>query len=420
MNTKNMRYPVFFMILGAIFVALWGCNNGSTSSSGPEWDKIPAYPALEAGYESLFAPGAKTEAELAALYSGRYATYGILDKTEVVGGSPVYFTRDVSAAGIEAVYKALGSPIPKGAKTAVKLNMAEAGHPNVINPNYIEKLVKDVNGTLVDSTTFYDVQMPGIFGGTIGDPMFLSRGTAALYRSAAQTNGFTEAKFGKIDILNETGLNDEWSTATPNEWSIPITDYPGRHLENALLGANIQNYDWLLSIVHFKAHSSAGYGGVFKNFAIGMATYNGKKDIHQNGDPAEVFFTTVAEPFQEKVVEYNQALMQNTKFKNKIVYINMLNNIADNCDCQLPMDYATGQLVNNVEMLDIGILASLDPVALEKASLDLIFDAADKNAVGAKHVKERILAFRGPHQVLHAAKLKLGHLQYELIDIDKK
>jgi uncharacterized Fe-S center protein len=170
------------------------------------------------------------------------------------------------------------------------------------------------------------------------------------------------------------------------------------------------NYDWILSIAHFKGHSSAGYGGTFKNLAIGIASYNGKKAIHQD-KPTDIFFATIAEPFQEKVVEYNQALMENSKFKDKIVYINVLNNLTDTCDC---IAFAPP-----AQMEDIGILASFDPVALEKASIDQIYAVAESGDPWAQHLVERMEAFRGPHQILHAAKLKLGHLKYEIVDLDQ-
>jgi uncharacterized Fe-S center protein len=409
MNIKS-KWWVLFLILGILLVILWGCPSDSEPEVELPWDIIPDYPALESDLDALYAPDpvtmAQNEAAMALRYRERYPDFA---NTETPGGSKVYFTRRISPDAFADIYAALGSPIPEGAKVAVKINMAEAGNVNRLDPDLIEDLVRKVNGTLVDSTTFYDVQIPGLFGGTLGDPMFLSRGTASLYRSAAQTNGYTVTKFGVIDILNETGSNDEWSTTAPNEVKVPITA-PNSRLQEALLGANIMNYEWILSIAHFKGHSSAGYGGTFKNLAIGIASYNGKKAIHQNGDPTEVFFTTIAEPFQEKVVEYNQALMENSKFKDKIVYINVLNNLSDTCDC---IAFAPPS-----QMQDIGILASFDPVALEKASMDKIYAVAETGNAWAKHLVERMEAFRGPHQIRHAAKLKLGHLKYEIVDLD--
>jgi uncharacterized Fe-S center protein len=413
MNTKAnyVKIGVFVLIVLGGLGILWGCSSGSDSGSGPGWDVIPEYPAQEEDLAALYSAG--NEAQMAFRYRQRYPDF---ENTATPGGSKVYFTRNISPAGFADIYTALGKPIPSGAKVAVKINMAEAGNVNRLNPDLIVDLVKEVDGTLVDSTTFYDVQIGAMISGPtgLGNPMFLSRGTADLYRSAAIANGYTEAKFGVIDILNATGSTDpgstEWDTTTPNEVSVPITA-PNSRLEEALLGGHIMNYDWILSIAHFKGHSSAGYGGTFKNLAIGIATYNGKKAIHQNGDPSEVFFTTIAEPFQEKVVEYNQALMQNTKFKDKIVYINVLNNLSDTCDC---IAFAPP-----AEMPDIGILASFDPVALEKASMDFIYTEALRGDTWAQHLVERMEAFRGPHQIRHAAKLRLGHLKYEIVDLDK-
>jgi uncharacterized Fe-S center protein len=413
MNIKS-KWWMISLFLGILLLSLWGCPADSEPEEGPllGWDDIGEYPPLEEDLAQLYATNPMTmgqnEPLMALRYRERYPGFPNTN-TETPGGSKVYFTKYINPDGFAAIYEALGKPIPAGAKVAVKINMAEAGNINRLDPDLIVDLFKEVNGTLVDSTTFYDVQLPGLFGGTIGDPAFLSRGTASLYRQAAITNGYTMAKFGKIDILNETGKNDEWSAATPTEVKVPITA-PNSRLKEALLGAHIMNYDWILSIAHFKGHSSAGYGGTFKNLAIGIASYNGKKAIHQDGKPTDVFFTTVAEPFQEKVVEYNQALMENSKFKDKIVYINVLNNLSDTCDC---IAFAPP-----AQMEDIGILASFDPVALEKASMDQIYAAAESGDPWAQHLVERMEAFRGPHQILHAAKLKLGHLKYEIVDLD--
>jgi uncharacterized Fe-S center protein len=416
MNVKS-KWWIIPLILGLFLVSLGGCPSDSEPepAAGLPWDNIPEYPPLEADLDQLYAANPTTMAQdeeaMALRYRERYPGFPDIN-TETPGGSKVYFTKNISPAGLADIYEALGKPIPANAKVAVKINMAEAGNVNRLDPDLIADLFKEVKGTLVDSTTFYDVQIPGLFGGTLGDPMFLSRGTASLYRQAAITNGYTVEKFGAIDILNATGSDDEWSTANPVEVKVPITA-PDSRLQEALLGAHIMNYDWILSIAHFKGHSSAGYGGTFKNLAIGIASYNGKKAIHQD-KPTDIFFATIAEPFQEKVVEYNQALMENSKFKQKIVYINVLNNLSDTCDC---IAFAPPS-----EMPDIGILASFDPVALEKASMDKIYAVAESDTapgnVWAKHLVERMEAFRGPHQIRHAAKLKLGHLKYEIVDLD--
>jgi uncharacterized Fe-S center protein len=260
-------------------------------------------------------------------------------------------------------------------------------------------LVNDLNGALVDSTTYYDQQLVSM---GLPDVMAGIRRTPAGYRQVAREHGFTDIG-APIDILNDD----------PNpEVNVPITD--GKHLSVARLGSHIMNYDWIVSIAHFKGHGNAGYGGTFKNLAIGIASWRGKREIHTNDPVNDFFFATEFEPFQEKIIEYNQALMQNTKFKDHIVYINVLNNLARDCDC-----------INNAapaEVKDIGILASLDPVALEKASVDMIYKAATDtsdptNAAAAKHLVTRIEAMRGNHQIRHAARLQLGRLKYELVKL---
>ena len=230
--------------------------------------------------------------------------------------------------------------------------------------------------------------------------------------AVAAANGFTLANMGKaVHILNDgyNGITDA------DDVKVPITNSK-YGLSHALLGKGINDYDWIVSIAHFKGHGDAGFGGTFKNLAIGIASYYGKKAIHQNGTEGEWFFTTTFEPFQEKIVEYNQALMQNSKFKDKLVYINVLNNLSRQCDC-------LGDMAPVPELRDVGILASADPVALEKASVDLIYKLADDpseavaDRLGAAHLVRTFEAHRGNHQIRHAARLGLGNPFYELVEV---
>ena len=286
--------------------------------------------------------------------------------TEQAGGAKVYFTTDISAKGILAAYKALGVPV--SGKVAVKLHMGEPGNQNYLRPELLRDLIGEVKGSFVDSNTAY--------GGR--------RGSAAAHLEAAREHGFT---YAPVDILDADG-----------EVKLPIRN--GKHLEEALLGSHIMNYDWIISVAHFKGHSMAGFGGTFKNLAIGIATPAGKRAIHSNVGGA--MFSSSGEPFFEKIVEYNKALADAKP--GRMLYINVLNNLSVSCDCDARAPKAT--------MADIGIMASLDPVALEKASLDQIYA---RPANERKDLVERIESRGGVHQVIHGERMGLGSQNYELI-----
>jgi uncharacterized Fe-S center protein len=193
-----------------------------------------------------------------------------------------------------------------------------------------------------------------------------------------------------VDILSSEG-----------EVRLPIKN--GKHLQEAILGSHIMNYDWIISVAHFKGHGQAGFGGTFKNLAIGIASPAGKGAIHSNGTGSGMFSSS-GEPFLEKIIEYNQALMDAKQ--GKMLYINVLNNLSVSCDCDARAPHP--------EMADIGIMASLDPVALEKASLDQIYAAPENER---RHLVERIESLGGIYQVIYAEKVGLGSQRYELIKL---
>ena len=289
-----------------------------------------------------------------------------LVNTAQAGGSKVYFTTDISSKGILAVYQALGVPV--SGKVAIKLHMGEPGNQNYMRPELLRDLVDTVKGTFVDGNTAY--------GGV--------RGNTAAHLRVAGDHGFT---YAPVDILDADG-----------EIKIPIRG--GTHLTEALLGSHIMNYDWIISVAHFKGHSVAGYGGTFKNLAIGIATPAGKRIIHSN--PGGAMFSSSGEPFLEKIIEYNKALMDAKP--GKMLYINVLNNLSIDCDCSARAPAPS--------MPDIGVMASLDPVALEKASLDMIYA---RPAEERRALVERIESRKGTHQVVHGEKMGLGSQRYEVI-----
>jgi uncharacterized Fe-S center protein len=286
--------------------------------------------------------------------------------TEQAGGSKVYFTTDISGKGILAAYKALGVPV--SGKVALKLHMGEPGNQNYLRPELLRDLVNEVHASFVDSNTAY--------GGR--------RGSTAAHLQAAKEHGFS---YAPVDILDADG-----------EIKLPIKG--GKRLTEAILGSHIMNYDWIISVAHFKGHSMAGFGGTFKNLAIGIATPEGKRAIHSN--PGGAMFSSSGEPFFEKVIEYNMALADAKP--GKLLYINVLNNLSVDCDCSARAPKAT--------MADIGVMASLDPVALEKASLDQIYS---RPAGERKDLVERIESRNGPYQVIYGERMGMGSQAYELI-----
>jgi uncharacterized Fe-S center protein len=265
-----------------------------------------------------------------------------------------------------AAYKALGVPV--SGKVAIKLHMGEPGNKNFLNPELLRSLVTEVKGSFVDGNTAY--------GGT--------RGNTQGHLQAAKDHGFT---YAPVDILDADGTV-----------KLPIKN--GVHFKEALLGSHIMNYDWIISVAHFKGHSAAGFGGTLKNLAIGIATPEGKKIIHSN--PGGAMFSSTGEPFLEKIVEYNKALMDVKP--GKMLYINILNNLSTECDCSARASAPS--------MPDIGILASLDPIALDKASLDLIYARPENER---KALVERIEGRKGSHQVIYGEKMGLGKQAYQLI-----
>ena len=288
-----------------------------------------------------------------------------LANTEKAGGPKVYFTGDISGSGLLNVYKALGVQV--SGKTMIKLHMGEPGNQNYLRPELLRDLVAAVNGSFADSNTYY--------GGR--------RTNTAGHLAVAKEHGFT---YAPVDILDADG-----------EVRLPIKN--GKHLQEARFGSHIQNYDWIISVAHFKGHSQAGYGGTFKNLAIGMATPAGKGVIHGGS-----LSSNQGEAFLEKIIEYNMALMQSKP--GRILYINILNNLSISCDCDARAPAPV--------MADIGILASLDPVALEKASLDLIYARPEAER---KPLTDRIESRNGSLQVIYAEKMGLGSQEYELVKL---
>ncbi len=286
----------------------------------------------------------------------------------------VYLTTDISPAGLAAMYQAVGRKLT--GKVAVKLSTGEPGGHYYLSPNLIKDLVKSVNGTIVECNTAY--------GG--------KRISTELHKQVARDHGFTA--IAPVDIMDEEG-----------SISLPVPN--GKNIKEDFVGSHLTKYDSMLVLSHFKGHEMGGFGGAIKNISIGIASASGKKWIHTAGVSKTDFFLAFRTPqdaFLESMAEAAGAVMK--KLGNNIVYINVMNNLSIDCDCN---SYPAPP-----ELGDIGILASLDPVALDQASVDRIYLADPK---ASKSLRERIELKNGLHTLEHAVALGFGSRKYRLVVI---
>lgn len=286
----------------------------------------------------------------------------------------VYMTTDISPNGLAASYKALGREA-KG-KVAIKLSMGEPGGHNYLSPNLIKDLVKSVNGTFIDANTAYRG----------------NRYETADHMKAARDHGFLDV--AAVDILDEEG-----------EIRLPISG--GAHLKEVRVGSHFSNYNSILVLSHFKGHAMAGFGGALKNIAIGIASRSGKCLVHTAGRSETNPFDgpDKQDDFTESMAEAAEGMIRAMGEEN-MLYISVLNNLSIDCDCD--------SNPAKPELPDIGILASLDPVAIDKAGIDLIYAADAKKGAA---LRNRIESKNGTHIITHAEKLGIGSQQYNLVNI---
>ena len=304
--------------------------------------------------------------------------------------SVVYFTRDISPAGLVRVYEALG--VEASGRVAVKISTGESEQSNHLRPELIGDLVRKVNGTLVECNTAY--------GG--------SRSSTESHRAEIAKRGYE--KIARVDIMDEEG-----------EIKIPVQDT--KWLKYDIVGSHIQNYDFMINLAHFKGHAMGGFGGVLKNASIGVGSQNGKAYIHSAGKTEDwhQMWPNLPEgwaespekntPFIESMVAAAQAVHDYMKGRGGIVYINVMNNISIDCDCNGHPHEPTIQ--------DIGIAASLDPVALDKFCLDQVFNLPNDDSNDTKALLERINQRHGTRIVFRAEENGLGSTNYTVVDIDK-
>lgn len=288
----------------------------------------------------------------------------------------VYFTKDISPAGLKKVYDAMGVQLV--GKVAVKISTGEPGGHNFLSPQLIAGLVKDLNGTIVECNTAYSGR----------------RNTTEAHWEAIREHGFLD--IAPCDIMDEEG-----------DMPLPVTC--GHHLKENYVGAHLKNYDSMLMLSHFKGHAMGGFGGALKNMSIGVASSRGKLNIHVSGTgktKEEDMFTADHESFLESMADADQSVMAYMGRKN-IVYINVANKLSVDCDCD--------SNPHDPEMADIGIFASVDPVAIDQACVDAVYASPDP---GKAALIERMESRHGIHTVEAAAELNLGSREYTIVSLD--
>ncbi|MDE6506967.1 MAG: DUF362 domain-containing protein [Alistipes sp.] len=288
----------------------------------------------------------------------------------------VYMTRDISPAGLDAVYEALGRKAE--GKVAVKISTGEPGGSHYLQPALIGGLVKKIGGTIVECNTAYN-------GG---------RAATADHLKAAEEHGFTA--IAPVDIMDAEG-----------EIALPVAG--GTHLKEDFVGSHFPAYDFTVILSHFKGHAMGGFGGALKNMSIGIASSAGKAWIHTAGKTKADLWNNLPEQdaFLESMAEAAKAVADHCG--RNIIYINVMNNLSVDCDCDAHPAAP--------QMGDIGIFASLDPVALDQACVDQVYASQDPGKV---HLIERMESRHGIHTVEHAAAIGLGSREYVLVDLDSK
>ena len=286
----------------------------------------------------------------------------------------VYMFKEISPENLVKIYEALGREAT--GKVAVKLSTGEPGGHNFLQPALIKDLVQKVKGTIVECNTAY--------GG--------GRADSENHLKAAKDHGFTA--IGPVDIMDAEG-----------EVALPVKG--GKHLKEDFVGSHYLNYDFTIVLSHFKGHAMGGFGGAIKNISIGIASSAGKAWIHSAGKTKGNPWGNLPpqDDFLESMAEAAKAIIDHCG--DKILYISVANNLSVDCDCDSSPE--------DPKMGDIGILASLDPIALDKACTDLVRASEDHGKI---HLIERIDSRNGMHTLEYGEKIGLGSQKYELVKLD--
>ncbi len=286
--------------------------------------------------------------------------------------SKVYFSRTITPQKVVELYDRLGKELD--GNVAIKLHSGEVGNQNFLRPDFWKPIVDRVGGTVTECNTAYD-------GG---------RDTTEKHLKTLKLHGWTDA-FG-VDLMDAEGPDLE----------LPVPD--GKVIKRNYVGKNLKNYNSLLVLSHFKGHPMGGYGGALKQLSIGIASSYGKAYIHGAGVPEDIW-TAEHDRFLEAMADAAYSVVE--FFNGNAVYVNVMKNMSVDCDCCA--------VAEDPCIKDIGILISDDPVAIDKACLDLVYAATDD--AGQKHFLERVESRNGAHTIDAAVQLGVGSKDYELIEI---
>ena len=287
--------------------------------------------------------------------------------------SKVYFTKAITPEKVLELYRMLEIELP--GKVAVKLHSGEKGNQNFLGPDFWRPMIESVNGTVVECNTAYAG----------------SRDVTSRHLETMKEHGWSDSF--PVDIMDGEGPD------------LQLLIPGGKVIQKNFVGRNLTNYDSLLVLSHFKGHPMGGFGGAIKQLSIGIASSYGKKHIHGAGD-ARLSFGGDHDGFLEAMADAASSVAK--RYAGKAAYINVMKNLSVDCDCCA--------VAEDPCMADIGMLASLDPLAIDQACLDLVYAATDDP--GQKHMLERIESRNGVHTLEAAAALDFGSREYELIRID--
>ncbi|MDD7651623.1 MAG: DUF362 domain-containing protein [Candidatus Faecousia sp.] len=284
----------------------------------------------------------------------------------------VYFTRTITPEAVLALYEKLGKEL--SGNVAIKLHSGETGNQNFLKPEFWEPIIRQVGGTVTECNTAYE--------GT--------RNTTEKHLKTLAAHGWST--HFTVDLLDAQGP----------DLVLPIPN--GKRIQKNFVGKDLTKYDSLLVLSHFKGHPMGGFGGALKQLSIGIASSYGKAYIHGAGDPQQLW-TSDHDSFLESMADAASSVVE--FFHGNAAYINVMKNMSVDCDCCA--------VAEDPCMKDIGILASLDPVAIDQACIDLVYAATDDP--GQAHLLERIESRNGVHTIKAAAALGVGSREYELVEL---
>ena len=284
--------------------------------------------------------------------------------------SKVYFTKSITPQTMIRMYEVLQKELP--GKVGIKVHSGEVGNQNFLRPSFMKDVIQHVNGTIVECNTAYEGK----------------RNTTKAHWETMKLHGWTN--IADVDILDAEGDD-------------VLEIKGGQQIDKNYVGNHMKNYDSLLVLSHFKGHPMGGFGGALKNISIGLASSYGKAYIHGAGDPKKIW-TADHDSFLESMADASKSIVE--YYKGNIAYINVMKNMSVDCDCCAKAE--------DPKVADIGILSSLDPVALDQACLDMVYNSNDPHK---EHLIERIESRNGILTVEAAAKIGVGNREYELIEL---